>query len=207
MYVVILFLIAMRNIGFKTRKNRFLKVLGRLKVMPSREARKFGLSLATLSRMNDSGEIVNLGKGLYSHPSMDPFAGTVAASKIYRGAIISHITALVVHGLSDERVDKIDIDIDRTTSIRHNLFSVHRVAKRKRIGVTHLSFHGVKIKIYDRERTLCEAYRIDPAGAIFFKALKRYLKMPSPNIEKIAKYDKVLRTQVLKHLRQEWADA
>ncbi len=197
----------MRNKGFKSKKFRFMIALKRLKVMPSHEIHKFQLSRATLSRMNVSGEIVSLGRGIYSHPSIDPFVGAVLAARLYPDAILSNITALVIHELSDERVDKIDIDIDRARSIRNDLFKVHRVAKSKRVGVTRLLFHGFRIKIYDKERTLCEAYRIDPAGAIFFKALKRYLKTSSPDIEKVSQYDQILRTQVLRHLRQEWADA
>lgn len=197
----------MRKKGFKTEKTRFLAHLNRVKVMSSRDIKKFTLSRATLSRMNESGEIISLGKGLYSHPSIDPFVGTVVAARLYPDAIISNITALVVHELSDERIDRVDIDVDRTRSIRNDLFSIHRVAKSKRVGVTNLLFHGIRIKIYDKERSLCEAYRIDPAGPIFFKALKRYLKSSTPNTNRISKYDKILKTQVLRHLRQEWADA
>jgi hypothetical protein len=53
---------------------------------------------------------------------------------------------------------------------------------------------------------LCEAYKIDPAGPLFFKSLKRSLKNHQLNATLIAKYDIALKTKVLTHLQQELAD-
>ncbi len=68
-----------------------------------------------------------------------------------------------------------------------------------------MNYHGYSIQIYNAERSLCDAYRVD-RGAIFFKAIKRYLKMSKRHFENIAKYDKVLGTKVLRSIQQELAN-
>lgn len=161
-----------------------------------------------LNRMSKAGQIIALGNGIYAHPSLDPLtASVIAVSRYYPKAIISNITALVIHGLSDERLDKIDVDIERTTSIRNKMLRTHRVAKNRLLGVTYIEYGGEKIRIYDVERALCDAYILDPEGPIFLKALKRYFKKEKPNIARITAYDRKLKTNVLRHLRQELADA
>ena len=161
-----------------------------------------------IKRKSDEGILLPLGSGLYSSPSLDPFtASVISAGRYYPQAVISGLTALVIHELSDESLNRVDVDVPRGTSIRNRLLNVHRVTEKLMIGIEKIDFHNQKIRVYDVERTLCEAYRIDQAGATFYKALKRYFKKYPSKPEQIAKYDEALKTQVLRHLQQELADA
>jgi hypothetical protein len=74
------------------------------------------------------------------------------------------------------------------------------------IGISKLRLRGYPIRIYDKERTLCDAYREDPAGVLFFRALKRYVSGKDHDYSKLARYDETLGTEVMRHLRQELAD-
>ncbi len=127
----------------------------------------------------------------------------LVTSRYYPNTVISNLTALVIHKLSDESLDRIDVDIDRSQTLRNRLLKVHRVSGSRKIGVSKMKFMGELIRVYDLERTLCEAYRMDPSGDLFFKAVKRYLKRYKPDFNKIDKYDQKLKTKVLTHLRQE----
>src|SRR5690606_16878698 len=110
-----------------------------------------------------SGQLIAVGSGIYAHPSIDPWtASVIAVANYYPKAVISNRTALVIHALSDERIDRVDVDIPRTTSIRNSILSVHRVSEDQIIGVCRHDFQGRKIRIYSRERALCDAYRIYP---------------------------------------------
>lgn len=189
-------------------KSKVLAALKKNKVMRTAELAKLTSHRSMLRRIADAGDLFHIGAGIYAHSSIDPFlAAIVAAKKYYPKAVLSNLTALVIHRLSDERIDRVDIDIERGSSIKNKVFNVHRVPGKRLIGVTNLQHQGFTIRIYDRERSLCEAYRIDPQGTIFFKALKRYLKNGQPDIDKIARYDRTLKTDVLSHLRQELAVA
>lgn len=183
------------------------KVLAKKGVMTSQELFALLGNKMQIKRKSDDGVLFPLGSGFYSSPSLDPFtASIIVVGRYYPQSVISGLTALVLNGLSDESLERIDVDIPRNLSIRNRLLSVHRVSEKNLVGVENRKFHNQKIKIYSVERSLCEAYRID-SGAIFYKALKRYVKKYSPRPEQLAMYDQVLRTQVLRHLQQELADA
>jgi predicted transcriptional regulator of viral defense system len=161
----------------------------------------------SIKRQVEAGTLIPLGSGLYAHPGLDPLTASVlATSRFYKNTVISNFTALVIHGLSDEAIERVDVDIDKTKSIKNRLLRVHRVTGKKLVGIIKHNYKSHEIRVYDPERTLCEAYLIDPAGAVFFKALKRYLTRFKPDPQKINHYDTILKTEVLKHLRQEWAD-
>lgn len=184
-----------------------LKAIERHRVMSYAELAKHGATGTKLRRMTEAGLIVPLGSGLYASIKLDPFvASVIATAKYYPKAVISGLTALQIYELGQDYAQKIDVDIARETSLRNRMLKVHRVPQSRLIGIASLKYHGAKIRIYDIERTLCEAYKLDRAGPLFFKALKRYIARGKIGFAKIQLYDKALKTQVMKHLQQELAD-
>lgn len=200
------------NVGLKMNheisgKQAALKALKRRLVMKAGELTVYVPNRNQLRRLAQAGELVDIGAGYYAHPSVDPFVGAVlATAKAFPDAVISNVTALVIHGLSDERIDRIDVDVPRRRSIRNKLVRAHRVSSRHLIGAVSQKFQGHRIRIYSRERALCEAYLIDPGGAIFFKALKRYVRSGEVNPDPVATFDELLGTAALTALSQELAD-
>lgn len=160
-----------------------------------------------VTRKANEGLIQSLGSGFYALVDIDPFLATlIVVAKYYPKAVISNRTALYIYGLSQDYIQSIDIDIERSKSLRNKLLKVHRVPKSKLIGITKMDYYGNKLQIYELERTLAEAYRIDPAGPYFYTALKRYLKLGKINTDKIISYDKKLKTKVMLHVQQEMAN-
>lgn len=186
---------------------RLLSVIEQKGVMKAAELEPFVSSRAQIRRYVETGILISLGAGFYAHPSFDPFAASVLAAALhFPKAVISNITALVIHGFSDERGDRVDVDIPRNASIRNQLIRAHRVAEDTMVGAVLYEFHGHRIRIYCRERALCAAYRIDPDGPLFFKALKRYVAGGGGDAQAIAGFDRALQTQVMRSLMQELAD-
>jgi predicted transcriptional regulator of viral defense system len=183
---------------------KFVKSKG---VVRAAELMPYVSARAQLRRYADAGTLIALVSGIYAHPGLDPFiASVLAVARFYPSAVISNVTALVIHELADERVDHIDVDIARSQSIRNKLIRAHRVAKENIIGVTRHVFHQHQIKIYSPERSLCDAYRIDPEGPLFLKAIKRYVKGKKIDPDRVAEFDRILRTNVLRSLTQELAN-
>ena len=186
---------------------RALRALKRLKVLAHSELAKYGVNGVILKKLSELGQIIRIGSGIYASAELVPFvAAVLATATYYPDAVISGLTALQIHGLAEEFIERVDVDIPRETSVRNRMLNSHRVPAKRIIGVAILPFHDGKIKIYDLERTLCEAYRLDPKGPLFFKALKRYRALGQINPEQLAAYDRTLKTEVLTHLRQELAD-
>ncbi len=190
-----------------TESDPIIRALDRKQLMTYAELAACGAHGTRLRTLADQGLILSLSSGIYASIQLDPFVASVlATSRYYPQTVISGLTALQIHGLAQEFVEKIDVDISRDSSLRNKLLHVHRVPNQRLIGITELNFHGGKIRIYDLERSLCEAYRIDPAGALFFKALKRYVAQGSSKPDALKNYDQTLKTRVLSHLQQELAD-
>ncbi len=176
-------------------------------VLRTNKLTEMSVTRAQIRRMVEEGVILELGAGFYAHPMLDPFvASVIAVAKHFPEGVISNRTALVIHGLSDERIDRIDLDIPRNRSIRNRLIHQHRVSDTRRTGDVQHEYHGQEIRIYSKERALCEAYLIDPEGHIFFKAVKRYLSKGTPYTRAIAQFDPSLKTEVLRAVTQEMAD-
>lgn len=164
-------------------------------------------SRVAIKRETERGEIQSLGSGLYASHSLDPMtAAVMAVAKYYPQVVISGRTALFLHKLSDHAVERVEVDIPKSTSLVNKLLDVHRVTEARLVGISKMDVDGAKVRIYDLERTLCEAYRLDPAGPEFFTALKRYLKRKEPDTKRIKAYDSALGTKVLMHVMQELAD-
>ena len=184
-----------------------LKALKKQKVMKLSELYPLVGNRSLVHRKAKQGVIQSLGGGYYASPSLDLLVASVAmVAQYFPYAVISGRTALRIHGLSQDVIEKVDLDISRKKNIKNQFLRVHRVPDRRMVGITEMKYFGMKIKVYDRERSLSEAYRIDPEGGYFFKALKRYITHGKVRSELIKKYDEATKTKVLKHLRQELAD-
>ncbi len=175
-------------------------------VFSSRELSRALGSRTAIQRAVAADKIVALGAGYYSTPDLDPsVAQVLAVAKFYPNAVISGVSGLVIHDLSDEKRQKVSVDVPQKHPIRNAIIQSRRMTKDRFIGVEKRDYFGHRIRIYDVERLLCDAYRIDK-GFLFYKAVKRYLKAHKLQFEKIAKYDKRLGTKVLRAIQQELAD-
>jgi predicted transcriptional regulator of viral defense system len=191
----------------KTDQKKASSKIRKEKVMDLSELIELYGNRMEVSRKAGEGILQALGNGFYAVPGLDPFlAALMIVAKYYPQLVISNRTALFIYGLAQDYIERLDVDIEREKSLRNKMLNVHRVDIKRLIGITKMSHHGIVIKIYDIERTLAEAYKLDPAGPDFYKALKRYIKKGSIKADRIANYDKTLKTKVLIHLQQELAN-
>lgn len=191
----------------KTTQRTFAKALSQAQVMKASELVEILGSRTAIKRKVENGELHYVGSGFYSSESVDPLtAGLMVAGKYYAKAVVSNLTALLFHKLSDEPVAAIDVDIDKGSTLRNRILRVHRVSPESLCGILEIKVNKVQVRIYSAERALCDAYKLDPGGAIFFKALKRYIKQYDVNADLVRSYDEKVKTRVLPHLKQELAD-
>ena len=151
-----------------------------------------------LSGMVKKGWIVRISRGYYGFPTYieDEYYKIASKSK---NAIFSMSTALYLHGLSDRTplVYNITLPSGYSGSLqKEERVAIHYVKKEwLTLGVTEMiSPFGMNIKVYDVERTICDIIKnknkID--AEIFSKALKDYVKSKNKNLNKLAKYAKIM---------------
>ena len=157
-----------------------------------------GISRPMLKKYADAGLLEQIRKGLYvlTEELSDEYALLQAQSN---KAVFSYGTALFMWGLSDRTPHFLDITLPRGTNISRlkqdnpNL-RCHYVQKDIfELGITEThSPQGGLIKLYDRERCICDIIRDKDQMELqlFTQAIKDYFKT-KPNNRKLLKYGKI----------------
>ena len=151
-----------------------------------------------LSNMVKKGILVRISRGYYGLPSYieDEYYKLLSKSK---NARFSMATALYLHNLSDRTplVYNITVPFGYSGSLQKEKNVILNFVKKEilDLGVIEMtSPFGMKIKVYDIERTICDIIKnknkID--AEIFSKALKEYARSKNKNLTKLTKYAKIM---------------
>lgn len=154
-----------------------------------------------LTKLLDRKQINRISRGYYGlvNYSTDEYYKIISMSE---KAIFSMNTALYLHNLSDRAPLVFDVTVPYYYggSLRKNKnvnlhFVKDSVLNLGKIEI--ISPFGMKIKVYDKERTICDIVknRNNMDMEIFSKALKNYVKNSNKNLSKLMKYAKELKIE------------
>ena len=162
------------------------------------QVEELGISRPMLKKYSDAGKLERIRKGLYilSGELPDEYALLQVRSKY---AVFSYGTALYLWGLSDKVPHIYDITLPRGTNINFlkkdipNLRCHYVQQEIYKLGMTEVrSPQGAMVKVYDRERCICDLIRDKDHMdmQLFTRAIKDYFKS-KPNNRKLLKYGKI----------------
>lgn len=183
-----------------------LKKLEQLLAAPnftSKEARDSGVSPANLAYYIRGGEIERISRGLYrgaKAPEMLNFQweDLVSIVRSAHDGVVCLISALALYELTEEIPRQHWIAIKNTTS-RHFNPMVKVIRMRNHVlGKTVINIDGVAVPIFDRERTILDAFRyLSKETAL--KALKAGLEQSREkriDINKLRMYAKKMKINI-----------
>ncbi len=164
----------------------------------TKEVVKNGINKTFLTNMVKNGTLVRISRGYYGLPNYieDEYYKIVSKSK---NARFSMATALYLHNLSDRTplVYNVTLPFGYSGVLQKEKKLILNFVKRELLdlGVIEMtSPFGMKIKVYDIERTICDIIKnknkID--AEIFSKALKDYAKSRNKNLSKLTKYARAM---------------
>ena len=164
----------------------------------TKEVVKNGINKTFLTNMVKNGTLVRISRGYYGLPNYieDDYYKIASKSK---NARFSMATALYLHNLSDRTplVYNITLPFGYSGVLQKEKKVILNFVKRELLdlGVIEMtSPFGMKIKVYDIERTICDIIKnknkID--AEIFSKALKDYAKSKNKNLSKLTKYARAM---------------
>lgn len=173
------------------------------KLLDSRIAKKLNVSNSNMAYYAKKGELERIGRGLYkiknsSLVSDFEWEDLVEASVRVKSGVVCLISALALYGLTEEIPRAHWIAIPNTS--RHRGDDSIRIVRFRnmKLGKTIYDFGDFKLPIFDRERTILDAFRfLDKEVAI--KALKMALRKKGEaklDLEKLVKYAKALRVKI-----------
>jgi len=146
------------------------------------ELRKVGVTPSTVSRMSASGEIVQLGRGLYQlpHASLDVNDALAQAAKRVPKGIICLTSALAFHELTDTIPSRVWMAIGpkdwRPRLADPPIQFVRFGPKVLNRGVKEHVMEGVPVRIYEPAKTVVDLFRYRRSAG------KRYQKSPGLNL-------------------------
>jgi len=160
----------------------------------------FGVTRNEMSEMLKSEKIIRVKKGYYQVNEFNPANDVALITQLFPEAILCRETALFYYGYSDRTPSKWNISVARSFSksrlkITYPFIKTYFVEERfLKIGVGVGEISGVKVLIYDREKTICDCirHRNKMDSEMFAKVIQSYLADISKNIVNLSIYSKQL---------------
>ena len=146
-----------------------------------------------LKKYVEDNSIVRVGRGLYQIADQWEDELYILSLKYSRG-IISHETALYIHGFTDRTPSIYTLTFPRgynAPSLKNENVQIKRVKKENyNLGIIDgKSFYGNPVRLYNIERTLCDIVRGEGSDIqIVLDAMKRYAKYENKNINLLFEY-------------------
>lgn len=158
---------------------------------------------ADIQQLLNEGFIEKIKRGYYHWTETYGQQEVKIINRLFPDAVLCMETALFYYKYSDRNPAEWNIAIDKNVSrsrvnIDYPFVKAYRVEPvLVLLGETKGSINFVCVRIYDRDRTICDVLRnmnkMD--REIFNKAIQGYVKDPKKNIPNLMEYAKVLRVQ------------
>lgn len=170
-------------------------------VMTTAQLSKEKLYYRDIQRMLKAGLIEKVKRGYY-HWTMGSGKGDVVIiSRLFPDGILYMETALFYYGYSDRNPAEWNIAIDKNASRQRTRIDYPSIKAYRlepallSIGVTRGEINFTDVRIYDRDRTICDVLRnmnkMDKE--IFNKAIQGYVNDPQKNVPNLIEYAKTMR--------------
>jgi predicted transcriptional regulator of viral defense system len=173
----------------------------------SKDARTLGVSSAALAHYVKTGKLQRIARGLYrgtdyANPSSLRWNDLTEAVHSIPGGVVCLISALALYDLTEELPRQHWIGIRHGTTARSTR-QIRIVRFRNlELGKTKIEIEGVSIPIFDRERTIVDAFRL-LSRETAIKALKAAIAKGGKNrldLVKLEAYAKKLRFNIAPYL-------
>ena len=160
-----------------------------------------GLSNFDVVNLCNDGYIERIRHGYYQLAEQCVSSEEQLLATLIPKGIVCVESALFHYGYSDFAPQKWSIAVPRSmsrTKLKVDSLAIHPYYMQPELyelGKTIDSFNGVKLSVYDRERTICDCfkYRSRLDNEMFNKALNAYVKDDKKNLNNLSAYAKKLR--------------
>lgn len=185
--------------------NNTLKQLFQLHdgVMRTCELNAAGFYNRKIRSLVQSGQIEQIRRGYYQYVGENSFSDIPALRALFPDGVLCMESALDHYGYTDRTPSAWHLAVDSKSSrarfhIDYPIVHPHFIQSSKYpVGITTGTIDGYEIKIYDRERTVCDLllHRNKVDSEVFNTAIQRYVKDPQKNDAHLAKYAKQLHVE------------
>lgn len=182
-------------------------------IMRTKDLQREKVQYRTLQHLIDQGAVEKVRYGYYQWIDPEDFSEVITVSRLFPDAVFCMETALRYYGYSDRTPAEWHLAVSKNSGksrfkIDYPFVKPYYVDPAcLEVGLTSGTIDGHKIRIYDKERVLCDClrYRNKMDKEIFNKAVQRYIAEPEKSIPHLLEYAEVLRVKkVVKELIGVW---
>ena len=164
-------------------------------VLKTSELNSLGLSSRQIKKLLNDEHIIKIKQGYYELANVVSSEEAVIA-RLFPQAVIFLESALMHYGYIDRIPSAWQIAVDRDSEksqykIEYPLIEPFYIEpKFLKIGLDTIQTDGVKVKIFDRDRTMCDVFRYENRmeKEVFNSAIKSYIKDPKKNVRNLFEY-------------------
>ncbi|MEG0275381.1 MAG: type IV toxin-antitoxin system AbiEi family antitoxin domain-containing protein [Longicatena sp.] len=159
-----------------------------------------GITAQEINELYKKGYLKRIRHGYYQLSEVDNTAEEQLLKKLVPQGVVSLESSLFHYGYSDFAPRKWFITVPRSISrakLKIDTLPIETIYVKNElydIGKSESLFNGVKLPVYDRERTICDCfkhrYKLD--NEVFNKALNAYVRDDKKNLANLSKYAKEL---------------
>ena len=170
-------------------------------IVKTSEFVSLGLSNLDVANLCKEGYIKRIRHGYYQLAQKEDIKEEQILASLLPEGVVCVESALFYYGYSDFAPRRWTIAVPRTFSRTKLKFDtlpmkIYYIQNSQfEIGKVESDFNGVKLSVYDRERTICDCfkYRNKLDSELFNKALNSYVADDKKNLNNLAKYAKEMR--------------
>lgn len=175
--------------------NEFEKYGG---VLKTSELNALGLNSRQINKLLEEGVLSKIKQGYYELADKVN-AEEVIIARLFPETVIFLESALMHYGYTDRIPTAWQLAVDRDSEksqydIDYPLIEpYYQMSDYLKVGVSTFEVDGVKVRIFDRDRTMCDILRYENKleKEVFTNAVKRYVKDPKKNIRHLFEYAEV----------------
>lgn len=172
--------------------------LNRGGILKTAELKELGLSSRQIKRLIDDGVITKIKRGFYELTD-NIISDEVIVARLFPQAVIFLESALYHYGYTDRIPLAWQIAVNKySKTTQYNIDypliePFYHEPKFLDIGVDKIIIDGVEIKIYNRDRTICDVLRYEKKleKEVFNNAVVRYKEDSRKNIRKLFEYAEI----------------
>ncbi|MGB9341899.1 type IV toxin-antitoxin system AbiEi family antitoxin domain-containing protein [Trichococcus sp.] len=168
-------------------------------VLKTAELKALGLNSRQIKKLVEEGELSKIKQGYYELAD-EVTPEEIIIARLFPNAIIFLESALLHYNYTDRIPTAWQIAVDRNSEksqydIAYPLLQpFYQEPKFLSIGVTTFEVQGVEVKIFDRDRTICDLLRYEKKieREVFSNAVMRNVKDPKKNVRNLFEYAEAL---------------
>ena len=169
-------------------------------IMRTCELTEEGISYKKLQILIEEGYVEKIKYGYYQWQDERAFTEVSVISSMFSDAIICDMSAVMYYGYTDRTPDAWHIAVDNKTARKKFRMDFPKIkphfieSDRLEIGASVGVIDDISVKIYDRERVVCDCLRHvnQMDGEIFSTIIQRYVGDKEKNAANLMEYARTL---------------